>query len=301
MSLPKWIARNRSVAYLLKAVLKTTRVLLDGLIFPEGPRWHDGALYFSDMHAGIVWRVTPEGVANKVWEFPGTVSGLGWLANGTMLVVSMADRQLLRMTPKGPETAADLSSFVSNPINDMVVDRKGRAYIGNFGFDLIADQAPRPTVLLCVEPDGSARAVADDLHFPNGMVITPDGKTLIVGETFAARLSAFDIQSDGSLTNRRVYAAVEGIRPDGICLDAEGAVWVAWAGGNKIVRVKEGGKIAETIPLPERHAYACMLGGADSRDLYICTARSFVPKIARELRAGKIEVARVEVPGAGLP
>jgi sugar lactone lactonase YvrE len=283
------------------AMPATSRVLMDGLIFPESPRWHDGALYFSDMHAGIVWRLTPEGVASKVWEFPGNVSGLGWLPDGTMLAVSMADRRLMRMTSRGPETAAELSSFVSNPINDMVVDLKGRAYIGNFGFDLINGEAPRPTVLVCVLPDGSVRVAAEDLHFPNGMVITPDGKKLIVGETYGARLTAFDIQPDGVLTNRRVYAAVEGIRPDGICLDAEGAVWVAWPGGNKIVRVREGGEIADTIPLPERHAYACMLGGADRRELYICTARDHIPKIAKEQRAGKIEVMRVEVPGAGLP
>lgn len=279
----------------------TTRVVLDGLIFPEGPRWHDGAFYFSDMHAGIVWRLTPEGIASKVWEFPGNVSGLGWLPDGTMLVVSMMDRHLLRLDPQGVLMAADLSSFVSNPINDMVVDRKGRAYIGNFGFDLVKGETPRPTVLLCVGPDGGVRVAADELHFPNGTVITPDGKTLIVAETFAARLTAFDVQQDGTLTNRRVFATVEGVRPDGICLDAEGAVWVAAAGGNKIIRVREGGEIADTIPLPERHAYACMLGGADRRDLYICTARDHVPKIAKEQRAGKIEVARVEVPGAGLP
>jgi sugar lactone lactonase YvrE len=279
----------------------TTRVVLDGLIFPEGPRWHDGAFYFSDMHAGIVWRLTPEGIASKVWEFPGNVSGLGWLPDGTMLVVSMMDRHLLRLDPQGVLMAADLSSFVSNPINDMVVDRKGRAYIGNFGFDLVKGETPRPTVLLCVGPDGGVRVAADELHFPNGTVITPDGKTLIVAETFAARLTAFDVQQDGTLTNRRVFATVEGVRPDGICLDAEGAVWIAAAGGNKIIRVREGGEIADTIPLPERHAYACMLGGADRRDLYICTARDHVPKIAKEQRAGKIEVARVEVPGAGLP
>jgi sugar lactone lactonase YvrE len=279
----------------------TTKVLLDGLIFPEGPRWHDGAFYFSDMHAGIVWRLTPEGSAGKIHEFPGNVSGLGWLPDGTMLVVSMMDRHLLRLDPQGVLMAADLSSFVSSPINDMVVDRKGRAYIGNFGFDLIKGETPRPTVLLCVGPNGSVVVAAEDLHFPNGTVITPDGKTLIIAETFAARLTAFDIQQDGALTNRRVFAAVEGMRADGICRDAEGAVWVAWAGGNKIIRVREGGEIADTIPLPDRHAYACMLGGADRRDLYICTARDHLPSVAKEQRAGKIEVVRVQVPGAGLP
>jgi sugar lactone lactonase YvrE len=276
-------------------------VLLDGLIFPEGPRWHDGALYFSDMHGRAVWRLSPEGQGSKVAEFPDEVSGLGWRPDGTMLVVSMSQRLLLRLTPRGHETAADLSSFVANPINDMVVDRHGRAYIGGFGFNLFKDEPPRPTVLLCVDPDGRVREVAGDLHFPNGMVITPDGKTLIVGETLGARLTAFEIRPDGALTNRRVFAAIDGLIPDGICLDAEGAVWVAWPGSNKIVRVREGGEIADTIALPERHAYACMLGGADRRDLYICTALDHMPGVIKEQRAGKIEVVRVEVSGAGLP
>jgi sugar lactone lactonase YvrE len=142
---------------------------------------------------------------------------------------------------------------------------------------------------------------ADDLQFPNGMVITPDGKTMIVAETLGARLTAFDIQSDGALTNRRVFAAIEGLIPDGICLDAEGAVWVAWLGSNKIIRVRDGGEIADTISLPDRHSYACMLGGADRRDLFICTARGHMPEDLAKGRGGKIEVVRVEVPGAGLP
>jgi sugar lactone lactonase YvrE len=279
----------------------TPKVLLDGLIFPEGPRWHDGALYFSDMHGSVVWRLTPEGKASKVQEFPGHVSGLGWLPDGTMLVVSMDDRRLLRLTPHGPEIASDLSSFVANPINDMVVDRKGRAYIGGFGFNLFTGEEPRTTVLLCVEPGAGVRTAADNLQFPNGMVITPDGKTLIVAETLGARLTAFDIQPDGALTNRRVFAAIEGLTPDGICLDAEGAVWVAWPGSNKIIRVRNGGEIAETISLPDRHSYACMLGGADRRDLYICTALGHMPEDLAKGRGGKIEVVRVDVPGAGLP
>jgi sugar lactone lactonase YvrE len=279
----------------------TPKVLLDGLIFPEGPRWHDGALYFSDMHGSVVWRLTPEGKASKVQEFTGHVSGLGWLPDGTMLVVSMDDRHLLRLTPHGPEISADLSSLVANPINDMVVDRKGRAYIGGFGFNLFKGEAPRTTVVLCVAPDGGVRMAADDLHFPNGMVITPDGRTLIVAETLAARLTAFDVQSDGALINRRVFAAIEGLTPDGICLDAEGAVWVAWPGSNKIIRVRDGGEIADTISLPDRHSYACMLGGADRRDLYICTAIGHMPEDLAKGRSGKIEVVRVDVPGAGLP
>jgi sugar lactone lactonase YvrE len=279
----------------------TPNVLLDGLYFPEGPRWHDGALYFSDMHGRAVWRLTPEGKASKVAEFGDEVSGLGWLPDGTMLAVSMSRRHLLRMTSRGPEISVDLSSFVANPINDMVVDRQGRAYIGGFGFNLFNGEEPRTTGLLCVEPNGRVREVAYDLHFPNGMVITPDGKTLIVGETLGARLTAFEIQPDGALANRRVFAAIDGLIPDGICLDAEGALWVAWPGSNKVVRVRDGGEIADTIELPGRHAYACMLGGADRRDLYICTALDHMPELIKAKREGKIEVTRVQVPGAGLP
>ncbi len=279
----------------------TPKVLLDGLIFPEGPRWHDGALYFSDMHDCVVWRLTPEGRASKVQEFPSHVSGLGWLPDGTMLVVSMDDRRLLRVTPPATQTAADLSSHAANPINDMVVDRQGRAYIGGFGFDLVKGEAPRTTVLLCVGPDGGVRVAADNLQFPNGMVITPDGKTLIVAETLGECLTAFNIQPDGALTNRRVFAAIEGLTPDGICLDAEGAVWIAWPGSNKIIRVRDGGEIADTIALLDRHSYACMLGGTDRRDLFICTALGHMPEDLAKGRAGKIEVVRVDVPGAGLP
>ena len=275
--------------------------VLDGLAFPECPRWHEGALFFSDMHGGVVWRLTAGGASSRVLEVPSFPGGLGWLPDGTLQVVSMLDRRLLRLTAQGLVTIADLSAFASHPTNDMVVDRQGRAYIGNFGFDLNGGESPRPTVLLCVESSGEVRAVAQDLVFPNGMAITPDGKTLIVAETFAGRLSAFDIQPDGALTNRRVFAPLEGIHPDGICLDEHGALWVACPGGNRVVRVKAGGEITHNIPLPDRDSYACMLGGPDRRDLYICTARHHLPERTRKLLSGRIEVLRAEVPGAGLP
>ena len=279
----------------------TPQVLLDRLWFPEGPRWHQGALYFSDMHGRAVWRLTPDGQGSRIGEFDDEVSGLGWMPDGTLLVVSMTKRQLLRLTAKGAEIAVDLSPYVPNRINDMVIDRLGRAYVGGFGFNLFQGEEPKPTVLLCAEPDGRVRVVADALHFPNGMVITPDGKTLIVGETLGARMTAFEIQPDGGLAKRRVFASIEGLIPDGCCLDAEGAVWVAWPGSNKVVRLLDGGKIADTIELPKRHAYACMLGGADRRDLYLCTAAGHMPEVIKAKPEGKIEVIRVEVPGAGLP
>jgi len=271
--------------------------ILGGLAFPEAPRWHDGALYFSDMHTGTVWRLTSEGTATQVTVVANSPSGLGWFPDGSLAVVSMLDRLLLRVETHATTTIADLSSLTPFPINDMVI-AGSRAYIGSFGFDLIKGESPRPASLFCVEENGAIRTVAEDLLFPNGMVITPDGKNLIVAETFGARLTAFDLQPDGSLANRRVFAHLEGISPDGICLDQDRCIWVACPNGNQIIRVKEGGEIMDTVPLPGRRSYACMLGGADRRDLYICTAHDFRPEKTLPACAGKIEVMRVEVHGA---
>jgi sugar lactone lactonase YvrE len=282
----------------------TPQTVLEGLSFPECPRWHDNSLFFSDMHAGTVWRLDAQRTANKILELPAFPAGLGWLPDGTLQVVSMRDRSVWRMTANGPVLLADLSAFAPGFANDMVMDQDGRAYVGNFGFDLNGGESPKPTVLLCVEPDGKVRIAADDLWFPNGAVITPDNRTLIIAETFAARITAFDIQPNGDLANRRVFADIPGIFADGICLDAEGGVWVTCAGGNKIIRVTEGGAITHDIPLPGRHAYACMLGGPDPRDrrdLYVCTAQDHLPARTVELRSGRIEMLRVEIPGAGRP
>jgi sugar lactone lactonase YvrE len=275
--------------------------VLDGLAFPECPRWRDESLYFSDMHDGKIWRLSPSGEATKLFDIPGYPAGLGWLPDGTLQIVSMRDRRVLRATSKGVVTIADLSRLAPGNTNDMVIDREGRAYVGNFGFDLNAGAEPCATVLIAVEPNGRPLVVAEDLWFPNGMVITNDGKTLIVAETFAGRLTAFDIQGGGSLTNRRVFATLEGIFSDGICLDAEGAVWVSCAEGYKTIRVAGGGKIIQEIPHEGRHSFACMLGGADRRDLYICTAEHHLPDRTVPLRSGRIERIRVDVPGAGRP
>lgn len=275
--------------------------VLDGLAFPECPRWRDGALYFSDMHDGVVWRLTPAGHADRILELPTFPAGLGWLPDGTLQIVSMRDRRVLRMTKTGLVTAADLSSIVPHYTNDMVIDGDGRAYIGNFGFDLNGGESPRSTVLLSVAPDGAVSIAAEDLMFPNGAVIAPDGRTLLIAESFGARITAFTIAPGGALSNRRVFATLGGLYPDGICLDAEGAIWVSCAGGHKVIRVTASGAIAEEIPFPDRDAYACMLGGEDRRDLYICTARGHLPDRTTKLRSGRIEVLRVAVPGAGLP
>ena len=277
-------------------------ILLDNLCFGEGPRWHDGRLYFSDMHAHDVIAVSLDGRRETIAHVPGQPSGLGWTPDGRLLIVSMLDRTLLRQDGGSLTRVADLAHLASSHCNDMVVDRRGNAYIGNFGFDLFDKSAPRRAAeLILVRPDGHASVVARDMLFPNGAVITPDGATLIVGESTAARLTAFDIGEDGGLSNRRVWAALaKGTVPDGICLDAAGAIWVASPSTLNCLRVEQGGRVTDTIDC-ERSAYACMLGGDDRRTLFIVTAQSSDPEACRAQRSGRIEYTRVAAPGAGWP
>ena len=280
-------------------VLETT-VLLDGLVFGESPRWHDGKLWLSDMHAHRVITVDLKGKAETVIEVPGQPSGLGWLPDGRLLVVSMTDRRLLRLDPDGLAEVADLRELASYHCNDMVVDRLGRAYIGNFGFDLIAQQPFAPAEIVLVTPDGDARVVAGDLAFPNGTVITPDGHTLIVAESFGRCLTAFQIEPDGSLTRRHLWAQLEQAIPDGICLDAEGAIWVASPGSGEVLRVREGGEVSHRIRVSTQ-AFACMLGGPQRRTLFVLTAETTHPDEARAKASSRVEIVEVDVPGAGLP
>lgn len=272
----------------------------DGLAFAEGPRWHNGKLYFSDFYRHVVNAVGPGGELEVIAEVPQQSSGLGWLPDGRLLIVSMLDRKLLRQEPNGSLVEhADLSSVATWHCNDMVVDAVGRAYVGNFGFDLHSGAEPRAADLARVDPDGTVSVAARGLEFPNGTVITPDGKTLVIGETVAMRLTAFDIDGAGNLANRRIWADIKPHFPDGICLDAEGAIWVADPRGNCVVRVKEGGEITDTIDTG-RGAFACMLGGEDGRTLFVCTAPSSGDD-AESSRDGRIESVRVDVPHAGLP
>jgi len=284
-----------------------TEILLDGLGFPEAPRWHDGKLWFSDMGTRRVMTVDLEGTAQTVLEVPEQPSGLGWLPDNRLLVVSMKDRRLLRLDPDGLVEIADLRELASFHCNDMVVDQQGRAYIGNFGFDVDDPEAvPKHAAIVLVLPGGAARIVADEMVFPNGSVITPDGGTLIVAETFASRLTAFTIESDGFLTGRRVWAqfddlgfalSEERITPDGICLDAEGAIWLASpAASTEVLRVREGGEVTHRFQV-ETQPFAVMLGGPDRRTLFVCTTILSERASGR----GRIEIVRVDVPGAGLP
>ncbi|XOV89601.1 MAG: SMP-30/gluconolactonase/LRE family protein [Pseudomonadota bacterium] len=274
--------------------------VVEGLSFPEGPRWHAGRFYFSDFYQHAVFALGEDGEMETVAEVPGQPSGLGWLPDGRLLVVSMTDRRLLRQETDGSLSLhADLSDIAAFHCNDMVVDANGRAYVGNFGFDTHAGVPPAPANLALVEPDGTVSVAATDLAFPNGTVITPDGRTLIIGETYAGRLTAFDIDDRGRLSNRRVWAEIAPHVPDGICLDAEGAIWVADPRGNCVVRVQAGGKILARIDVG-RGAFACALGGDDRKTLYVCTATGSGPH-AEARRDGRIECVRVSVPAAGLP
>ncbi len=276
-------------------------VLLDGLAFGEGPRWHEGRLWFSDMHDHKVIAVDEAGQREDIAHVPTRPSGLGWLPDGRLLIVSMTDQRLLVQEPSGQLAEyADLSPHATHHCNDMVVDAQGRAYVGNFGFDLDAGDKPTPTTLILVTSKGQTQVAADDLSFPNGTVITPDGKTLIVGESFGARLTAFDIAPDGTLSNRRVWASMSGAVPDGICLDAEGGIWVASPVSAEVLRIVEGGEVTDRLPV-KTQAFACMLGGADGRTLFVCTASASDPDVCAEKRDGRIETFRVEYARSGLP
>jgi sugar lactone lactonase YvrE len=288
---------------------RATRELASGLKFGEGPRWRDGRLWFSDFYDHAVKSVSPEGDLRTEFEIDDQPSGLGWQPDGTMLIVSMVYRRLLRRTADGAISVhAELGHIADFHCNDMVVDAAGGAYVGNFGFDLgaalesggiagVLADCP-PAKLAYVTPTGEARVAAEGLKFPNGTVITPDGKTLIIGESFGSMLTAFDIGADGALSNRRVWAETKPRSPDGICLDAEGAIWIANPTAPECIRFAEGGKVLEIIETGQP-CYACMLGGAAGRTLFMLTAPPMSDGASG--RRGKILVAEVDSPRAGLP
>ena len=285
---------------------KNTEVLIEGLTFTEGPRWRDGRLYFSDFFTHRVLAVDTKGNMETIVETPQQPSGLGWSPDGTMLIVSMNDRKLLSFSNGELSEVADLSQLATHFCNDMVVDKKGNAYVGNFGFDLHAGEPIKPTNLILVRPGEEPCVVAENVFFPNGTVITPDDKTLIVGETFASCLTAFDINEDGTLANRRVWADLRSIEegytpvPDGICLDAEGAIWVASPSTNDVIRVQEGGALLDKVEV-DRGAFACMLGGENGNTLFISTANDSTEETCLKEKSARIEVIDVDVPRAGLP
>ena len=278
-------------------------VVVDGLAFPECPRWHEGALWFSDQHDRRVVRLdVSSGATETVCEVAAQPSGLGWLPDGDLLVVSMHDRKVLRLSRGSLVEHADVSSVATFHCNDMVVDAVGRAYVGNFGFDFENRAEARPAAIALVDPDGTVRVAADGIAFPNGSVITPDGATFIVGESAGGGLTAFRIADDGTLHDRREYARVEGAVPDGICLDADGAIWFADPISGDLIRVREGGVVTDRVSVGESlKAYACMLGGEGRRTLYACVSAHHNIERTLAARAGRILSMSVDTPGVGLP
>ena len=301
----------------------TLKLLVENVYFSEGPRWHNNKFWFSDFYQHAVFSVDANGVLEKIVDIPNQPSGLGWLPNGDMLIVSMHDQKLMRFSDGVLSLHSDLSHLTKFTCNDMVVDNDGHAYIGNFGTTQHNIDV-KPTCLIHVTPDGKASIVAENLEFPNGTVITPDGKKLIVGETYAGRLTAFDINSDKTLSNRQTWAKmmptwifyVSKVRrflkqvpketnfaprvPDGICLDEGMGIWVASPTTFEVFRIEEGGNVTDIISTPQR-AYACMLGGESGKTLYISTANDSTPEVAMSQPMGKIYTTEVKFARAGNP
>ena len=277
------------------------QTLMTGIVFGESPRWHDDRLWFSDWGAQEVVVVDLEGESEVIVRVPSFPFCIDWLPDGRLLIVSASDRLLLRREPDGSlVTHADLSALSEHPWNDIVVDGRGNAYIGNIGFDF-PEAEFAPGTLALVTPDGSARQVADGVAFPNGIVVTPDNSTLIVAESYANRLTAFDIAPDGSLSNRRVWAELGDGVPDGICLDAEGAVWYGDVPNKRCVRVREGGEVLQAIDL-DRGCFACMLGGPDGKTLFMVAQEwSGMESTADGERTGQLLTAPAPAAGAGWP
>ncbi|HKY89966.1 MAG TPA: SMP-30/gluconolactonase/LRE family protein [Nevskiaceae bacterium] len=290
------------------------KTLAEGFSFLEGPRWHDGRLWASDFYTHRVVAIDAAGRVETMARVPAQPSGLGFLPDGDALIVSMRDRRLLRRGADGNlRTHADLHALAPWHLNDMVVDGRGNAYVGNFGFDLMGGAPQQATHLILVTPDGDARVVAGGLMFPNGMVITPDGKTLVVAESLGPRLTAFAIGPQGELGPGRTWAdlgrpasgqggSIRGtIVPDGICLDAEGAIWVADAEHPRAVRIAEGGARLEEVTTEGIGVYACTLGGDDGRTLFLCAAPSYREHERAHTRDARVLTTRVGAWRAGWP
>lgn len=286
----------------------TAEPFLSGLFFGECPRWHEGRLWYSDFFDHAVFSVSPDGERRVEVPFEGEPAGLGWLPDGRLLVASRLDRAVMRREYDGTLVRhGDLQPWATWWANDMVVASNGQLYAGNFGFDLDAlyegtldGSQIKPTSLIRVDPDGTTHQAAADIAFPNGTVITEDGKTLVIAESLGGRLTAFDREPDGTLTNRREWASLPRIAPDGICLCEDNTIWVSNALGQECLRVAEGGEVLERVTT-SMNCFACMLGGDDRRTLYMITAVESHGAKARSERNGAIEKVRTTVPGAGLP
>jgi sugar lactone lactonase YvrE len=279
------------------------QTLMTGLVFGEQPRWHDGRLWFSDWGAEELIAVDLEGRSEVILPVHSFPFSIDWLPDGRLLIVNARERLLLRREADGSlATHADLS-LVADPApgNEIVVDARGNAYVNGGGFDFGSGEPFAPGIVALVTPDGAARQVADGIAFPNGMAITPDGSTLIVAESYGRRLTAFEIAADGGLSNRRVWADLGDGVPDGICIDAEGAVWYADVPNRRCVRVREGGEVLQTID-HDRGCFACMLGGPDGTTLFVVAREWHGPSSMTDgTRTGQVLIAEAPAPGAGRP
>jgi sugar lactone lactonase YvrE len=293
------------------------RTVVEGGKFFEGPRWHDGSWWASDFYRHTVSRYSADGRETVVVEVEGQPSGLGWLPDGSLVIVSMTDHRVLRFADGELSTLADLTAYCGGHLNDLVVDAAGHVFVGDFGFDLMRGENAATATLERIDPDGTVTVVADGLQFPNGSVITPDGGTLVVGETLGNRYTAWDLSPDGSLSNRRVWAQlgpeVTGttteevlgqlvIAPDGCALDAEGHIWAADAVGGRAVRLAPGGAVVDEVPAPDGLGiFACMLGGDDGRTLLLCSAPDFYEHNRVLANEALLLATEVDVPHAGRP
>jgi sugar lactone lactonase YvrE len=287
----------------MSAIVPQPTVLISGIQFGEQPRWHGGRLWFSDWGPREVIAVDLAGHREVILRAPSFPCCADWLPDGRLLVVSGREGRLLRREADGSlVTHADLGAASRPPAgNELVVDGRGNIYVNGGGFDLMAGEPFAPGVVVLVLPDGSSRVVAGDLAFPNGMLVTPDNATLIVAESYAKRLTAFDIAADGSLSNRRVWANLGNGVPDGICLDGEGAVWYADVPNKRCVRVREGGEILQSIIL-DRACFACALGGPDRRTLFMVATEWKGPAgMFAEPRTGQVLATEAPAPGVGWP
>ena len=308
--------------------MKGLKKLTGGLYFGEGPRWHENKLWFSDFYSHKVMTLDENNSLETICEVPSQPSGLGWLPNGDLLIVSMLDRKILRFSKGSISVHADLSEYVEHKCNDMVVGRDGTAYVGNFGMG-DAGESLKSTHLMIVKSDGTVLKGPDNLLFPNGTVITEDGKNLIIAETLGAKLTSFDIEDNGELTNRELWARTSPLFslliikflsslgfdlskvdfsrysknlhvPDGICLDEKNGIWIASPTTKAVVRIEKGGNITDTINTP-KGAFACMLGGKERKTLYVIISNSSDPEEAQASPEGEIHSIEVEIPGVGKP
>ncbi|MGM5069130.1 SMP-30/gluconolactonase/LRE family protein [Rhodococcus qingshengii] len=293
-------------------------ILATGGAYFEAPRWRDGVWWTSDLYRKTIYTYTEEGKEETIFELEHQPSGLGWLPDGSLLFVSQQDQRVYRRTADGSVSLhADVSKFCNGDLNDMVVDAKGRAFVGEFGFDPFAGGPPKTANVIRIDLDGTSEIVASDLMFPNGSVITEDGSTLVVGEGMAGKYTAFTIEEDGSLSDRRDWATLSSppnmnsfgellaeldVIVDGCCMDAEGAIWAADVKNAKCIRVLPGGKIVDEIPAPQgQNIFACMLGGTDGRTLLLCVAPGLVDNDRTGDLAATLQTVRVDVPHAAFP